>query len=365
MITNHRTPSSQGRKRTLDDDVGQHRLKSAPTFQALTRYTNGTGSALRVERFLADTKRGAVAPSDVQQLRYEDMRDSYLRDRPANPSQTSKLKKLDEFFGGMRVTAITSDVIRDFIEERREEDDLSDPSIRRLLVIPRAMFNQAKKENKLRLSDVPYFPMPADSEPAGRYIEPGQFMEILKHLPQNLHEFFTFMYGTGCRLGALQRIEWDMVKNDQCDVLMLPGKITKNRKALTVVLDHDLLTPIAKTLAKFKREYKKEHFREPEGVVFDSTNYRTAWSRAVAKAKLGTFEKDTRRRTGVRIHDCRCSAAINLLDAGVNEGLVLQIGGWKTRAMLDRYNRPDINRIRAAMQQGSAYVKEKLQAAAK
>jgi len=30
---------------------------------------------------------------------------------------------------------------------------------------------------------------------------------------------------------------------------------------------------------------------------------------------------------GVRIHDCRASAAINLLASGVDEGLVLKIGG--------------------------------------
>jgi hypothetical protein len=34
--------------------------------------------------------------------------------------------------------------------------------------------------------------------------------------------------------------------------------------------------------------------------------------------------------TRVRIHDCRCSAAINLLAAGVDEGTVLKIGGWAT-----------------------------------
>jgi hypothetical protein len=48
-----------------------------------------------------------------------------------------------------------------------------------------------------------------------------------------------------------------------------------------------------------------------------------------------------------------------MLDAGVNEGLVLQIGGWKTRAMLDRYNRPNVNRIRAAMEQTGVYVAAK------
>ncbi len=303
---------------------------------------------------LADTKRGAIAPSDVQQLRYEDIRDSYLRDHPANPSQTSKVKNLDDFFCGMRVTAITSDVIRDFIEDRREDDDLSDPTIRRLLVPLRAMFNQAKKENKLRLNDVPHFPMPKDSEPAGQRIEPKEFAKILSHLPKNLHSFFTFMYATGCRLGALQKITWDMV-NKECDEINLPGTITKTKKPLTIVLAGPMLKPIQAMLKKM--------FRDDEKPVFDSTNYRTEWSRAVAKARLGTFDEETRRRDGVRIHDCRCSAAINLIDAGVDPDIVMKIGGWKSQNMLSRYNVTDTKRIRAAMEQGGKFVEAQIKSA--
>ncbi len=97
--------------------------------------------------------------------------------------------------------------------------------------------------------------------------------------------------------------------------------------------------------------------------VFDSTNYRPERAKACAEAGVGTWDAKTRTRTGVRIHDCRCSGAINLLDSGVHESLVLQIGGWKTRAMLDGYNRPDINRIRAAMKQSGEYVAARMKAA--
>jgi len=300
-----------------------------------------------LNRRLGERELGIKPAQDVKQVRYEKIRDSYVAAHPLNPSAKTKLAYLDGFFAGMKVMAIDSDVIREFIAEKREQDLLADPTIRRILGMLRSMFNQAKRENKIRHADVPYFPMPADSEPAGEYISPEEFAKVLTHLPEGIQPLFKFMYGTGCRLGAAQRITWEMV-NATCDVISLPGAITKTKKPLLLVLDGPMLAPLAALLRK--------QFRRKDAPVFDSTNYRTAWSIAVSKAGLGTHDEETRVRTGVRIHDCRCSAAINLLDAGVDEGTVLKIGGWKTRAMLDRYNVQNEKRIRAAMVKGGAHV---------
>jgi Phage integrase family len=67
--------------------------------------------------------------------------------------------------------------------------------------------------------------------------------------------------------------------------------------------------------------------------------------------------------SGLRIHDLRCSAAINLVDAGVPEDTVMKIGGWKTKAMFSRYNVMNTDRIRAAMVKGAEYVQQKMKEA--
>jgi hypothetical protein len=61
-----------------------------------------------------------------------------------------------------------------------------------------------------------------------------------------------------------------------------------------------------------------------------------------------------RRFSGVR------GAAVNLVDAGVAEDVVMKIGGWQTRAMFSRYNVLDTDRVRAAMEQGGQYVAERM-----
>jgi integrase len=295
---------------------------------------------------MVDGERGAVPVQDIKQLRYEDIRDSYLKAKPEQANYPG-LQYIDSFFRDKRIDRIDADMIEDFIEHRREKDEVSDPTIRRNLVCLRAMFNLARKKGQLGLRDVPYFGMPEDSDAAGQYITPEEFAKVLAELPADLQPFFSFMYATGCRLGAAQRITWEMVNAD-CDVLSLPGSITKTKKPLLIVLDGPVLAPIASMLRK--------QFRQTDKPIFSSVNYRPEWSKAVAKAGLGTWDAKTRTRTGVRIHDCRCSAAINLLDAGVDEGTVLKIGGWKTRAMLDRYNVQTEKRIRAAMVQGGEHV---------
>ncbi len=312
-------------------------------------FNDGTSKEVALQMLraeLTDTSRGAIPAAISGQLRYEDIKESYLTKKPEQRGYYG-LQHIDNFFGGKSVTSITTDTIEEFIEHRREEDEVSDPTIRRNLVVLRAMFNLAKKSKKLGLRDIPYFPMPDDSDPAGQYIEPQEFAKVLTHLPENLQPFFKFMYSTGCRLGAAQKITWDMISKD-CTKISLPGSIVKTRQPLALFLVGKQLEPVA---AMFRKT-----FRDPSKPVFDSTNYRPAWSKACAKSGLGTYDKKTRTRTGVRIHDCRCSAAINLLAAGVDEGLVLKIGGWKTRAMLDRYNVQHDERIKTAMEKGGAYV---------
>jgi site-specific recombinase XerD len=67
----------------------------------------------------------------------------------------------------MKATSITTDVIRKYIGSRRKH--VADPTIRRELVVLRAMFKLTAREKALSNDQVPYFPMPDDSLAAGQY----------------------------------------------------------------------------------------------------------------------------------------------------------------------------------------------------
>jgi integrase len=101
----------------------------------------------------------------------------------------------------------------------------------------------------------------------------------------------------------------------------------------------------------------------PEHYVFTRTNrravrdFRTAWATACVDAGLGRMICKSRDKTvagekceacgaqgkalrysGLIFHDARRTAARNLRRAGFAEGVIMEIGGWRTRAVFDRYS---------------------------
>jgi integrase len=57
-------------------------------------------------------------------------------------------------------------------------------------------------------------------------------------------------------------------------------------------------------------------------------NFQRAWARACRAAGI----------PGRLVHDLRRTAARDFVEAGVSEGRIMRLCGWKTRAMFDRYN---------------------------
>jgi len=200
--------------------------------------------------------------------------------------------------------------------------------------------NQARKERKLRLADIPHFPMPQDSKPRTGFVNPDVFNQLRAAMPKHLHLLITFLYYTGCRIGAAKLITWAMVSKD-CKELELPGEITKNGEPLTLPL-------VGKGLEQVSTMLKKQ-FRK-DGPVFDATNLRKEW--AAACHKLGLGVKDGWRYQGLKIHDLRRSAVRNLVRAGVREDVDMTISGHKTREVFSRYNITDATDIHEALIKG-------------
>ena len=64
-------------------------------------------------------------------------------------------------------------------------------------------------------------------------------------------------------------------------------------------------------------------------------DFRGAWEEASQRA--GLIDQRTGKHKRI-FHDLRRTGARNLVRAGVSEKVVMEIGGWKTRSVFDRYN---------------------------
>lgn len=314
-----------------------------------------------LQRRMGESGLGIKPQQDVKNVRYEEVRDALVAEYK-NQGRASVfthkdgteyiggMNHLDDFFKGMRITDISTDTIRRYIESRRKAG-AADPTIRRQLVVLRSMLNQARKEGRLRLADIPHFPMPPDSKPRKGFVNPDVFVKVRAEMSENLRPLVSFLYYTGCRTGAAKKITWGMVSKD-CQEIELPGEITKNRDPLTLPLVGIGLKEVSALLKKMFRK---------EGPVFDNTNFRKEW--ATACHKLGLGVKDGWRYHGLTPHDFRRSAARNLRRAGVTEDVAMSITGHKSRTIFSRYNITDTADIHDALVKVGQYSKGQVQRA--
>ncbi len=129
-------------------------------------------------------------------------------------------------------------------------------------------------------------------------------------MPSHLQATVKFVYFTGCRYGAAEKIAGDMVAKD-CSEIELSLEIVKNNEPLTLPLV-DPLEEIAVALRATRKTFPK-----PSERVFCFRNFGVLWNAACNKLGLGTFDKMRRHYEGLSSHDFRRSAARNLIKAGV------------------------------------------------
>jgi integrase len=226
--------------------------------------------------------RKGIEPGSSRKSKYEDIRAILVADYRSSGKATMAeaevlisgrrglLKPLDDYFGGMNVASITTDVLRDF-SAKRMEDGVTGPTVNRNLAMLRRMFKLAEHEN--RVSIVPYFPMQKESEPREGFLERPEFEKLRAEMPEHLHPGLTFCYETGCRTGAMEKVVWPWVNLAEQEI-SFPSGTLKNRKRLIVPLSDELV-------AMLKKKF------QGKGPVFETRNFRREWNKACVKCGLG------------------------------------------------------------------------------
>jgi integrase len=315
---------------------------------------------------------------DSHNLRYEDLRDSYLADYETHNRKslrrdadgrvyTDAVNRLDEFFSGYRVREIDADAVRRFQREQRGK--LCGATTNRSTSALRRMLNLARKEGKLR--EVPYFPFLEESAPRSGFVERSDYERLFRSLPDHLRPVLALGFWTGMRRAEILNLRWEQLDFLAGTITLRAGE-TKN--------DEGRVIPITATLRRVLLEQRNKRQQECPYVCFlidrlgharKIGNFRKVWQSRCVKLGLGRMEpasgvelrsdrphakpKPKMVYHGLLFHDLRRSAVRNLVRSQVPEKIAMAISGHKTRAIFDRYNIVSENDLVKAGRQLESY----------
>lgn len=282
---------------------------------------------------------GVPVSPKMGRLTFDEAKDDIVNDYKVNAKRSLKDLEgrinlhLKPFFGGRRMTAISTSEIRRFIKQRQDAG-ASNGEINRELTALKRMFTLAIQASKLLTK--PYIPMLKENNVRSGFFEPEQFENVRKHLPAHLQGVVDFAYVTGWRTPSeILPLEWRQVDMKAGEVRLDPGT-TKN--------DDGRVFPFTAELRKALESQQKaaEQLRKA-GTITPYVFFYRSGPKAGKRITESGFNKAWRRaRTAAgcpgRIpHDFRRTAVRNLERAGVSRSVAMKLTGHKTEAVYRRY----------------------------
>jgi integrase len=236
---------------------------------------------------------------------------------------------LEPVFGRRHMATITTTDVRRYVAGRQREGARNATINRELSVLKRA-FTLAMAAG--RLSRRPHIGVLRENNVRRGFFEPADFEAVRCRLPPDLADLVTFLYVTGWRWRSeVARLQWTSVSFAAGDVRLDPGT-TKTGEGRLFPFTAELRALLEqrwaitrdreRTLGRAIRHVFTRSRGEPIG------SFNKAWATACRGAGV----------PGRVLHDFRRTAVRNLLHAGVSERVAMQLVGWKSRQMLDRYH---------------------------
>lgn len=240
-----------------------------------------------------------------------------------------------------RIEAITEKTVDDYKHARKDEG-CANGTLNRELALLRRGFNLLRLQK--RTTGAPRITLLKEDNPRQGFIEVWEYREILKHLPVYLQPLITFLYKTGWRKSEAMNMIWNMVDLTRKEV-RLPQGYTKNNRPRIFPFDDELE-------GLFNRLWnEKEQTKPALPYVFLNkqmtdrvVDFRGSWDTACEDAVVGKR----------LIHDMRRSAVRNMVEAGVNEKVAMELSGHLTRSVFENYHIVSTDDLRNAVQKVSA-----------
>ena len=226
-------------------------------------------------------------------------------------------RELDPYVGQLMLNQINGDVIWKVIEGLQKRGNMP-ATINRYLSTVRCVLRTARDEWQW-IDSVPKIRMLPGEVERDRWLTKGEASRLITVCPPHLAALVRFALSTGCRASEITGLEWNRVDLARGTAWL---NHTKNGTPRGVPLNADAVAVLQEQLGnhpQFCFTYRGTPIR------WDVTN--TAWHNALGKAGI----------EDLRFHDLRHTWASWHRQSGTSCDELKDLGGWKSRSMVDRY----------------------------
>jgi len=226
-------------------------------------------------------------------------------------------RRLDPYLGELHLREITGDVIWRITQGELKRGN-QPATVNRYLATIRNLLRIARDEWQW-IDVIPKIRLLSGENERDRWLTQEEADRLIAAAAPHLKALIRFALATGCRAREITGLEWDRVDLQRGTAWL---NQTKNGTPRGVPLNRDAVEVLEAERGKhpvFCFTYRSEP------IAWEMTN--SAWHTAIEKAGITDF----------RFHDLRHTWASWHRQAGTSCDELKDLGGWKSRVMVDRY----------------------------
>jgi integrase len=226
-------------------------------------------------------------------------------------------RHLHPYLGNLMLDQITGDAIWSITQGELKKGN-KPATVNRYLATVRALLRMARDEWQW-IDTFPKVRLLSGEVERDRWLTREEADKLISVCPPHLKALVQFALATGCRAREITGLEWERVDLDRHTAWL---NQTKNGTPRGVPLNRDAVAVLVEQQGKHP-DYCFTFRGKPIGWQVSST----AWLKALEAAGIKDF----------RFHDLRHTWASWHRQAGTSCDELKDLGGWKSRQMVDRY----------------------------
>ena len=224
---------------------------------------------------------------------------------------------LDAYLGSMMLNQINGDVVWSVVQGELKKGN-KPATVNRYLSTMRSLLRMARDEWQW-IDNFPKIKLLKGEVERDRWLTHEEADRLIRHCAPHLAALVRFALATGCRASEITGLEWNRVDLSRHTAWL---NQTKNGTPRGVPLNEDAVEVLKAQIGK-----NLTHCFTFQGEPIGWQISNTAWHTALKVSGIENF----------RFHDLRHTWASWHRQAGTSYDELKDLGGWKSRIMLDRY----------------------------